>query len=120
MNQCVLLLFFIISHANIFSKNDIFDLSPIEKGTPEQIEKRFETIRRGTIEIYALSDSEGNIEQLRHEFFFGTAIPNELASMSENSLWKSNSEKHLEILGNNFHYVVLETSLNRNYLSTSS
>jgi hypothetical protein len=47
--------------------------------TPEAINARIAAYRMGDIIIETKPDAEIKIEQIRHEFLFGTAIPNSLA-----------------------------------------
>jgi endo-1,4-beta-xylanase len=63
--------------------------------------------RKGDLIVLAKQGSQVSVEQMRHEFWFGCAIPNNLAGgMSPNNL-KQFKEKFLE----NFNSAVTENSL---------
>ncbi len=86
-------------------------LTAAEKVAPEQIQKRIEAIRMGDLVIHAQPGAIVKIEQTRHEFLFGTAIPNELAESAPNSFSASDRAKYLEVLEENFNYAVHENAL---------
>jgi endo-1,4-beta-xylanase len=86
-------------------------LTATEKVSPEQIQKRIEAIRMGDLVVHAQPGANIKIEQTKHEFLFGTAIPNELAESAPNSFSASDREKYLEILERNFNYAVHENAL---------
>mgnify|MGYP000858994995 FL=1 len=80
-----------------------FDCKAQETGENESIAKH----RKGEITVRAKKGSEVKVEQLKHEFWFGCAIPNSLAGgMSQENL-KLFKEKFLE----NFNCAVTENAL---------
>jgi len=84
----------------------------LEKLEPSAIEARISEIRMGDIIVKTKPGADVKVEQIRHEFLFGTAIPNQLA---ENSRFFRMSEKdreiYLKILSENFNYAVHENAL---------
>lgn len=65
----------------------------------------------GNIVVTASEGSNVSIQQVRHEFLFGTAIPNQLAENSNNPMSDADRKKFLEILDQNFNYAVHENAL---------
>jgi len=112
-NFRIYLVILLLSFPFIFisAQDEMFELTPAEKVTPAQIEKRIEQIRMGNLVIYAAPGATVKIEQTRHEFLFGTAIPNELAESAPNSFSEENRGKYLQILEENFNYAVHENAL---------
>lgn len=51
------------------------------------------------------------IQQIRHEFLFGTAIPDSLAENADNSMSEEDRKMFLKILEENFNYAVHENAL---------
>jgi len=86
-------------------------LTAAEKAGHEEIQKRIEAIRMGDLVIHAQPGAIVKIEQTRHEFLFGTAIPNELAESAPNTFSAADREKYLEVLEENFNYAVHENAL---------
>ena len=84
------------------AQDDIFELSPAEKVDLEQIEKRIKETRMGNIIIRTQKKSDVKIEQIKHEFLFGTAIPSELAPSHPNAINEQDRKKYIEILRDNF------------------
>ena len=77
------------------------------KGQDSGINEAISKYRKGELIVRAKSGSQITVEQIRHEFWFGCAIPNSFAgSMSENNL-KQFKEKFLE----NFNAAVPENAL---------
>lgn len=114
MKNTILLTTLFISlffQSEIFAQDDIFNLTPLEKVTEEQISKRIELIRMGNMVIHADPGVAVKIEQTRHEFLFGTAIPNELAENAPRSFSSENRKKYLQVLEENFNYAVHENAL---------
>lgn len=107
---CTLIFFFVYSFS-AFAQDEIFDQTPAEKVTDQQINNRIAKIRMGDLIIHTKPNSIVKIEQTRHEFLFGTAIPNELAETAPNAFSKEDREKYLQILENNFNYAVHENAL---------
>jgi GH35 family endo-1,4-beta-xylanase len=83
----------------------------MEKITPQAIDARIKEIRMGDITVKAKPGSDVEIKQVRHEFLFGTAIPDSLAEKSGNPMSAADREKYLEILEENFNYAVHENAL---------
>jgi endo-1,4-beta-xylanase len=75
------------------------------------INARIAALRMGDIVVKAKPGSEVNIQQLRHEFLFGTAISDELAEKHKKSMSSKNRKMFLKILGENFNYAVHENAL---------
>ncbi len=101
----------IIFSQNILAQDQIFDLTPAEKVSEEEIEKRISEIRMGDLIVHAPKGATVKIEQTRHEFLFGTAIPNGLAESSSDAFSEKDRVKFLEVLENNFNYAVHENAL---------
>ena len=93
------------------AQDEIFDLTPAQKVETEQIEKRIAEIRMGDLIIKTKPGADVKIEQVRHEFLWGTAIPNELAETAENAFSEEDRKKYLEVLEDNFNYAVHENAL---------
>ena len=87
------------------------DSAILAKVTPEAIESRIAQIRMGDLIIKAAAGAKVKIEQKRHEFLFGTAIPNSLAENSQNPMTAQDREKYLRVLAENFNYAVHENAL---------
>ncbi len=51
------------------------------------------------------------VQQVRHEFLFGTAIANSLAEKHENAMSPENRKMYLKVLAENFNYAVHENAL---------
>lgn len=99
-----------INHSN-FAQDEIFDQTPAKKIEKEEIEKRIEKYRKGNLLINAPKGSTIKIEQIRHEFLFGTAIPNGLADNDEKAFNNHDRKEYLKILEQNFNYAVHENAL---------
>lgn len=93
---------------NVGMKADEKILAQIE---PKAIEARIAQIRMGDLVVRAPPGTKIKIEQQRHEFLFGTAIPNSLAENSENPMSPEDREKYLRVLADNFNYAVHENAL---------
>ncbi len=106
-----ILLLYLLSITFLGAQDQMFDLTPEQKVTKEQIEKRISEIRMGDLIVKTKPGANVRIEQIKHEFLFGTAIPNELAEAHENAMSEEDREKYLEILENNFNYAVHENAL---------
>ncbi len=81
------------------------------KITPEAIQARIEELRMGDLVIKTRRGSKVRIQQVKHEFLFGTAIPNQLAENAEGAMTPEERKKFLEILTQNFNYAVHENAL---------
>jgi endo-1,4-beta-xylanase len=81
------------------------------KITPSAIEARIAEIRMGDIIVKTKPGSDVKVQQVRHEFLFGTAIPDSLAEKSENAMSAEDRKMFLKILSENFNYAVHENAL---------
>ncbi|MBN1766060.1 MAG: endo-1,4-beta-xylanase [Sedimentisphaerales bacterium] len=79
--------------------------------TPEAVGARIADIRMGDIVIKTRPGAEVRIEQVRHEFLFGTAIPDSLAEKDPKAMSADDREKYLKVLEENFNYAVHENAL---------
>jgi endo-1,4-beta-xylanase len=89
-----------------FAQEDV-----LAKLTPEAIDARISEIRMGDIIIKTSPGADVKIQQVRHEFLFGTAITNKLAEMNEDAMSDEDRQKFLKVLAENFNYAVHEDAL---------
>ncbi len=89
-----------------FSQDDV-----LLKITPSAINERIAAIRMGDIIVKTKPGAEVRVQQNRHEFLFGTAIPNHLAEKDENAMTPEDRAMFLKILAENFNYAVHENAL---------
>ncbi|UCE08614.1 MAG: endo-1,4-beta-xylanase, partial [bacterium] len=89
-----------------FAQNDIS-----ARLTQSAINTRIAEIRMGDIIVKTKPDAEVKIQQVRHEFLFGTAIPNQLVENDENAMTPEDRKMFLKILAENFNYAVHENAL---------
>lgn len=101
-------LIFSVTHIGIFCFADD-DVSA--KITEEAIDKRIAEIRKGDIIVKTKPGADVKVQQVRHEFLFGTAITDNLAEKSGNAMSDKDRKKFLEILEENFNYAVHENAL---------
>jgi len=78
---------------------------------PSAIEARIAEIRMGDIIVKTDPGSDVQVQQVRHEFLFGTAINNKLAETHENAMSPEDRKIFLKILADNFNYAVHEDAL---------
>lgn len=79
---------------------------------PEAIEARIRQHRMGELIVKTRPGAEVRIEQLRHQFWFGTAMSNSMvAGSSRRGMRAGNREKYLEVLAENFNAAVHENAL---------
>lgn len=78
---------------------------------PDAIQSRIEQLRMGDLIVRAPRGARVHIQQVKHEFVFGTAIPNSLAENSANPMTPQERAQYLEILKANFNYAVHENAL---------
>ena len=83
----------------------------LEKLTQSSIEKRISEFRLGDIIIRTKPGAAIKIEQVRHEFLFGTSIPNNIAENGGLPVSKEDREKYLKVLSENFNYAVHDNAL---------
>jgi len=77
----------------------------------KSIDERIKKIRMGDIEVKTKKGADVKIEQKRHEFLFGTAITNHLATKHENAMSEKDRKMFIKILSENFNYAVHENAL---------
>lgn len=79
---------------------------------PEAIEARIREYRMGELIVKTAPGAEVKIEQLRHEFWFGTAISNSLAQPGpRRRMTDADLAKYKEVLAANFNAAVHENAL---------
>jgi endo-1,4-beta-xylanase len=81
------------------------------KLTPSAIEDRIAEIRMGNIIVKTRPGADVKIQQVRHEFLFGTAIPNSLAEKEKKAMSPKDRKMFLKVLSENFNYAVHENAL---------
>jgi endo-1,4-beta-xylanase len=79
--------------------------------TPSAINGRIAKIRMGNIIVKTRPGADVKIRQIRHEFLFGTAIPNSLAEKDKKAMSPKNRKMFLKVLEENFNYAVHENAL---------
>jgi endo-1,4-beta-xylanase len=79
--------------------------------TPAAIDARIAEIRMGDITVKTKPGADVKVQQQRHEFLFGTAVPDSLAEKSPHPMSAEDRKKYLKILGENFNYAVHENAL---------
>ena len=77
----------------------------------KSINERIAEIRMGDIIVKTKKGADVKVEQKRHEFLFGTAITNHLATKHENAMSEKDRKIFIKILSENFNYAVHENSL---------
>ncbi|MHC4745285.1 MAG: endo-1,4-beta-xylanase [Planctomycetota bacterium] len=79
---------------------------------PEAIEARIREHRMGELVVKTAPGAEVKVEQLRHEFWFGTAVSNSVVQRSfRRRMSEGDREKYLEVLAANFNSAVHENAL---------
>ncbi len=86
------------------------DVNVAAKITPEAITARITEIRMGDIIIKTKPGADVNVRQVRHEFLFGTAIPDSLAEKSKGAMSEADRKMFLKVLSENFNYAVHENA----------
>ena len=81
------------------------------KLTPSAIEARISKIRMGDIIVKTRPGADVKVQQVRHEFLFGTAIPDELVSKDSTAMSREDKKMFLKTLKENFNYAVHENAL---------
>jgi len=92
--------------SNCFAQEEI-----AAKITPAAIGARIAQIRMGDIEVKTKAAADVKVQQVRHEFLFGTAVPDSLAEKSDNAMSAEDRKMYLKILAENFNYAVHENAL---------
>jgi endo-1,4-beta-xylanase len=75
------------------------------------IDARIAEIRMGDITVKTAPGADVKVQQVRHEFLFGTAITNQLAENDTNPISSADRKMFLKILSENFNYAVHENAL---------
>ena len=111
-----------MKNTNPFSYSDIFSFllvtilllcpAATSKGQDPAINESIAKHRKGDLIVKAKKGQEVTVEQLRHEFWFGCAIPNSLA---ENSMSEANKKKFKEEFIKHFNCAVTENAVNGNH-----
>jgi endo-1,4-beta-xylanase len=94
--------------ATAFAAEDHEIVAKIE---PEAIASRIAELRMGDLVIKTRRGSTIKIKQAKHEFLWGTAVPNNLAENSIDPMTPEQRLKYMEILKQNFNYAVHENAL---------
>jgi endo-1,4-beta-xylanase len=81
------------------------------KLTPDTIDARIAETRMGDITVKTKPGDEVKVQQVCHEFLFGTAIPDHLAEKAEGAMSPEDRKMFLKILSENFNYAVHENAL---------
>ena len=102
----LLLVMEVLIVSNCFAEDDV-----AAKVTPAAIESRIAEIRMGDIIVKTKSGADVNVQQVRHEFLFGTAITNQLAEKSGDAMSPEDRKMFLKVLSENFNYAVHENAL---------
>jgi endo-1,4-beta-xylanase len=105
-------LIFLIMVVCILTTNVCFAEDDVAaKITDEAIDARIAEIRMGDITIKTNPGADVKIQQVRHEFLFGTAITDNLAEKSGNAMSDKDRKMFLKVLEENFNYAVHENAL---------
>ncbi len=89
-----------------FAQDDI-----AAKLTPSAINARITQIRMGDIIVKTKPGANVKVQQVRHEFLFGTAITDQLAERDQNAMAPEERKMFLKVLAENFNYAVHENAL---------
>jgi endo-1,4-beta-xylanase len=81
------------------------------KLTSSAIDARIAEIRMGDIVVKTKPGADVKVQQVRHEFLFGTAIANSLAEKYPNAMSPEDRKMYLKVLSENFNYAVHENAL---------
>jgi endo-1,4-beta-xylanase len=75
------------------------------------IQTRIRKLRMGKITVKTKPGADVSVRQTRHEFLWGTAIPNSLAEKAAGAMRPSDRSQYLKILEDNFNFAVHENAL---------
>ena len=75
------------------------------------IQARIKKLRMGKITVKTKPGAEVTVRQLRHEFLFGTAVPDSLAEKAHPAMRPADRNKYLKTLEENFNFAVHENAL---------
>lgn len=78
---------------------------------PSALQARIRELRMGKVVVKTKPGADVAVQQIRHEFLFGTAIPDALAEKDPDAMTEQNRKVFLKILGENFNYAVHENAL---------
>jgi endo-1,4-beta-xylanase len=81
------------------------------KLTPDALNARIAELRMGDIIVKTKPGADVTIQQVRHEFLFGSAIANSVAEKHANAMSDADRQMYLKILKENFNYAVHENAL---------
>ncbi len=87
------------------------DANIAAKITPAAVDARIAEIRMGDIIIKTKPGADVNVQQVRHGFLFGAAIPDSLAEKSTDTMSAEDRKMFLKVLSENFNYAVHENAL---------
>jgi endo-1,4-beta-xylanase len=79
--------------------------------TSSAIDARISKIRMGDIIVKTRPGADVKVQQVRHEFLFGTAVPDELVSKGSNVFSPEDKKMFIKTLKENFNYAVHENAL---------
>jgi endo-1,4-beta-xylanase len=81
------------------------------KLAPAAIDARIAEIRMGDIIVKTVPGAEVKVQQVRHEFLFGTAVANQIVEKIPGSMSPEDGKMYLKVLSENFNYAVHENAL---------
>ena len=81
------------------------------KLNPSAIEARIAEIRMGQINVKTAPGADVKVQQVRHEFLFGTAVANQLVEKLPDSMSPEDRKLYIKVLAENFNYAVHENAL---------
>ncbi|MBN1439506.1 MAG: endo-1,4-beta-xylanase [Anaerolineales bacterium] len=79
--------------------------------SPEAVQSRIRKLRMGKISVQTKPGAEVAVRQTRHEFLFGTAVPDSLAEKARPCMRPADRRRYLETLERNFTFAVHENAL---------
>ena len=79
--------------------------------SPSAVETRIRKLRMGKITVKTKPGAEVSVRQLRHEFLFGSALPDSLAEKASGPMRAPDRKLFLKILEENFNFAVHENAL---------
>jgi endo-1,4-beta-xylanase len=105
-------LLILFSYAIVFITGNCFAQAKfLAEISPDSINTRITRYRMGDIIVKTKPGAEVKIQQVRHEFLFGTAITNHLAEKDTFAMSPSDRKMFIKILAENFNYAVHENAL---------
>jgi endo-1,4-beta-xylanase len=79
--------------------------------TPSAVQNRIRKLRMGKLTVRTAPGAEVTVRQLRHEFLFGTAIPDSLVERGPRAMPPADRRRYLKTLEENFNFAVHENAL---------